>query len=90
DQKLNPLNGIAITSKFMKLVDQTSGIQVTFEFSSDIKIWVNEYATFSRMNTDDYQSKYQGIELAFISTTPNLTIMMNINRSRPNENQKLK
>ena len=54
--------------------DASYNLVVEFEFSCNFKVWTYSHDTFSRMNTDDYQSRYQAIGVALLPK-PRLTFL---------------
>ncbi|MHA1794001.1 MAG: alpha-amylase/4-alpha-glucanotransferase domain-containing protein [Promethearchaeota archaeon] len=75
---INPLKGISLETSSFSLTDKTYGLKIIFTLSSDEKISIFSHETYSRMNTDDYQSKYQGIDIFLITPRKNMQIKMDI------------
>ncbi|MBN2150542.1 MAG: DUF1926 domain-containing protein [Candidatus Lokiarchaeota archaeon] len=62
----NPLDGRVFQGSRFTLVDGTYGLLLGFELSCPFRIWTYSHDTYSRMNTDDYQSRYQAIGMVLL------------------------
>jgi alpha-amylase len=62
----NPLDGVETSGDRFTLRDETNRLNVAFSFSSPVTAWMYKHETFSRMNTDDYQAKYQAIMVVLL------------------------
>ncbi|MHA1684722.1 MAG: alpha-amylase/4-alpha-glucanotransferase domain-containing protein [Promethearchaeota archaeon] len=60
----NPLDGLVMASERITLHDESYGLKMELIFQETVTVVSYSHETFSRMNTDDYQSKYQAIGLA--------------------------
>ncbi|MBD3186914.1 DUF1925 domain-containing protein, partial [Candidatus Bathyarchaeota archaeon] len=61
----SPLKSGFTKTRQLTLRDSTYDLVLEFSFDRTIEVWHYAHETYSRMNTDDYQSKYQGIGIVF-------------------------
>ncbi len=64
----NPLQGAAFEASRFILEDRSYNLFLEFDLSCPFKVWTYSHDTYSRMNTDDYQSRYQAIGLVLLPT----------------------
>nr|MDO8117583.1 DUF1926 domain-containing protein [Candidatus Sigynarchaeota archaeon] len=76
--KKNPLDGVMLVTNCFSLLDTSYGLEMSFELSDTVNVSTWSHVTFSRMNTNDYQSKYQGIGMAFNPKTTDFSITCNM------------
>ncbi len=77
----NPLDGVEMAGDRFYLLDTSYGLKLSFELSEPVRFATWAHVTFSRMNTNDYQSKYQGIGMAFNPGTKPFSITCTITKT---------
>nr|MDO8110293.1 hypothetical protein [Candidatus Sigynarchaeota archaeon] len=74
----NPLQGMEFEGQTFSVKDASYNLMLNFEFSSAFKVWTYSHDTYSRMNTDDYQSRYQAINMVFIPNEKEFKISLKL------------
>jgi hypothetical protein len=77
----NPLDDMEFEATTFTL-KEPDGFVLDFEFSCLCKVWAYSHDTYSRMNTDDYQSKFEGIGLVFSPTEKEFKINVKISAGK--------
>ena len=74
----NPLDGIEALTRSIDFIDRSYNLKVNMIFNELTRVYTYSHETFSRMNTDDYQSKYQGVGILLHLNNPSLKMSINI------------
>lgn len=74
----NPLDGMIFEASTFSLKEAGDGLVLEFEFSCPFQIWTYSHDTYSRMNTDDYQSKFEAIGMVFLPSETEFKIDVRI------------
>ncbi len=81
----NPLQGTVFDASRFTLVDKSYKLLLEFDLSCPFKIWTYSHDTYSRMNTDDYQSRYQAIGVVLLPSEKEfkLSVRMRTGKEKP-------
>nr|MDO8087816.1 DUF1926 domain-containing protein [Candidatus Sigynarchaeum springense] len=77
----NPLQGMTFDASRFTLEDRSYKLLLEFELSCRFKVWAYSHNTYSRMNTDDYQSRYQAIGVVLLPTEKEFKISVKMRTS---------